>query len=77
MYDCILDRCSKIENQSPQNQHSKMNQHLRLGNSMLSFAWFQVATKIVDKAIRIYDLDEEQAAALRKVFLRPNDYVVS
>jgi hypothetical protein len=54
-----------------------MNQHLRLGNSLLSFAWFQVATKIVDKAIRIYGLDEEQAAALRKVFLRPNDYVVS
>jgi len=51
-----------------------MNLHLRLGNSLLSFAWFQIAQKIVEKAVRIYELDEEQAAALKKVFLRVNDY---
>ena len=54
-----------------------MNQHVRLGNSLLSFAWFQVAQSIVNKAIVIYELDEEQATALRAVFLRPNDYVVT
>jgi len=53
-----------------------MNSHLRLGSSLLSFAWFQVAQTIVEKAVRLYQLDDEQAAALRQVFLRPNHYVV-
>lgn len=57
--------------------NSQMNPHLRLGNSLLSFAWFQIAQKIVEKAVRIYELDEEQAAALKKVFLRVNDYGVA
>ena len=56
---------------------SQMNPHLRLGNSLLSVAWFQIAQKIVEKAVRIYELDEEQAAALKKVFLRVNDYGVA
>jgi len=54
-----------------------MNQHFRHGNSLLSFAWYQIATRIVERAIRIYDLGDEQAEALRKVFLRPNDYIVN
>ena len=56
---------------------SKMNEHFRRGNSLLSFAWYQIATRIVERAIRIYDLGDEQAEALRKVFLRPNDYIVN
>jgi len=54
-----------------------MNPHFRLGSSILSFTWFQVAQKIVEKAIEVYKLDKEQAAALKQVFLRPNDYCVS
>jgi len=54
-----------------------MNPHLRCGTSILSVAWFQIAQKIVEKAVRIYELDEEQAAALKKVFLRVNDYGVA
>jgi len=53
-----------------------MNPHLRLGKAILSFTWMQVATEIVDKAIVIYELSPEQAAALKRVFLRPNDYGV-
>lgn len=48
-----------------------------LGASLLSFAWFEVAKNVVKRAIEIYGLDEEQAAALRAVFLRPNDYRVT
>ena len=54
-----------------------MNPHLRLGNSLLSLAWYQIAQKIVEKAVRLYDLDDEQALALKKVFLRVNDYGAS
>ena len=36
--------------------------------------WFSLAQKVVEKAIEVYNLDEEQAAALRKVYLKPNHY---
>ena len=42
----------------------------------LSFMWFTVAQSVVDKAIEVYKCTPEQAVALRKAFLRPNDYVV-
>jgi hypothetical protein len=48
-----------------------------LGASLLSFAWFEIAKNVVKRAIEIYGLDEEQAAAVRSVFLRPNDYRVT
>ena len=48
-----------------------------LGASLLSFAWFEIAKNVVKRAIEIYGLDEEQSAALRAVFLRPNDYRVT
>lgn len=36
--------------------------------------WFECASKIVDTAIRVYGLDEKQAAALKKAYLKPNHY---
>jgi hypothetical protein len=48
-----------------------------LGTALLSFVWFEVAKNIVKRAIEVYDLTEEQAAAIRTVFLRPNDFIVS
>ena len=48
-----------------------------LGSAVLSFVWFEVAKSVVNRAIEIYDLTEEQAAAIRTVFLRPNDYIVT
>jgi hypothetical protein len=54
-----------------------MDQDYRCGRSILSLTWFQVAQKVVEKAIEIYELNEEQAAAIKQVFLRPNDYGVS
>jgi hypothetical protein len=48
-----------------------------LGASLLSFAWFEIAKNVVKRAIEIYGLDEEQAAAIKAVFLRPNDFRVT
>ncbi len=50
---------------------------MREGAALLSVVWFQVAQRTVETAIRIYECSPEQAAALRKVFLRPGDYTVS
>jgi hypothetical protein len=46
------------------------------GKIMLSFVWFEVAKRVVQRAIEIYELTPEQAAAIKKVFLRPNDYII-
>ncbi len=49
---------------------------MREGAALLSVVWFQVAKQTVETAIRVYECSPEQAAALRKVFLRPGDYTV-
>ena len=36
--------------------------------------WYSVAQKVVNKAIVVYDLDSEQADALKKAYLKPNHY---
>lgn len=36
--------------------------------------WFRIATQVVEKAIVLYELDELQANALRKAYLKPNHY---
>ena len=48
-----------------------------LGGSLLSVVWYEVAKRIVHRAVEVYGLTEEQAAALHTVFLRPNDYRVT
>jgi hypothetical protein len=47
-----------------------------LGENFLRIMWYSVATKVVEKAIVIYQLDEEQADALRKMYLKMNHYTV-
>lgn len=47
-----------------------------LGENFLRVVWYSVATKVVEKAILIYELDETQADALRKAYLKMNHYIV-
>lgn len=54
----------------------KNQQRLRDGTAVLSFVWFQVARQTLETAVKVYGATEEQAEALRKVFLRPGDYSV-
>lgn len=55
----------------------QLSPRLQDGKFFLEILWYKVAEKIVEKAIDIYSLDEEQASALREVFLKPNLYVVN
>jgi len=48
-----------------------------IGAGLLSFVWFEVAKGVVKRAVEIYGLTEEQAAAIRTVFLRPSDYRIT
>lgn len=53
-----------------------METRLQEGQFFLETYWFRVAEQVIETAIRVYELDEVQADALRKVFLRPNDFEV-
>ncbi len=56
---------------------SPNERRIRDGTALLSFVWLEVAQRVVQTAIKVYGVTPEQAAALKKVFLRPGDYVVS
>ena len=43
----------------------------------LNGIWFRWASLIVERAIEIYELDEEQAVTLREIFLKPNCWTVA
>jgi hypothetical protein len=46
------------------------------GIELLESIWYLLAISIVDMAIRTYKLDEEQAQALKDVYLKQNNYYV-
>ena len=51
---------------------SANEERLRLGTNFIELVWSEVARKTVEKAIQVYELNVEQAAALRKAFLSRN-----
>jgi len=44
-------------------------ERLRLGTNFIESVWREMARKIVEKAICVYQLNEEQSVALRKAFI--------
>ena len=46
------------------------------GAEIVQSMWYGLAIQIVNMAIRIYNLNPEQAKALKDIYLRPNDYSV-
>lgn len=45
-----------------------------VGLEFFRILWIRVAEKVVNKAVTVYELDEKQAEALKKAFLKPNHY---
>lgn len=48
-----------------------------IGLEFFRILWIRVATHVLEKAIIVYQLDNKQAEALRKAFLKPNHYYAS
>ena len=44
------------------------------GLDIITAMWYNLASKIVEMAIQVYHLDDNQAMALKDIFLRGNDY---
>jgi len=53
-----------------------MDQRTEEGVALLQSFFYETAYRIVTLAIKVYNLDSDQAAALRDVYLRPNDYEI-
>jgi hypothetical protein len=46
------------------------------GIDLIQTIWYGVAIQIVNLAIQTYNLDPNEARALKDVYLRQNDYLV-
>jgi hypothetical protein len=53
-----------------------MDPRIQDGIDMLEAIWYGMAISIVNLAIQVYGLNEEQASALKDIYCRQNDYIV-
>jgi hypothetical protein len=49
---------------------------LYIGTRLIETLWYAFATRIVDKAIEIYKLDEDRANALKTKILKRGEFIV-
>ena len=48
----------------------------QLAQKVLYDLWYEYAERLLERVIEVCDLTEDQASALRQVYLRPNGFVV-
>jgi hypothetical protein len=53
-----------------------MTTYLEIGTSFLETLWYSYAARIIEHAIKVYELDKTAAEALREQYLKRGDYLV-
>jgi|APCry1669188970_1035186.scaffolds.fasta_scaffold216853_2 hypothetical protein len=53
-----------------------MNTPFNIGTRFIETLWYAFANRIIDKAIQVYNVDQEKADELRKKFLKRGEYRV-
>jgi len=53
-----------------------MNTPYNIGTRFIETLWYAFANRIIDKAIKLYNVDNERADELRKKFLKRGEYKV-
>ena len=60
-----------------QEKFGTLDPDYKIGYAMTSFIWFSVAKKVVEAAGEIYELQPEELEALKRVYLRSGDYIMT
>ena len=45
-----------------------------IASDFFRIIWYQNAERVINTAIRVYNLNEKQVNALKKAYLKPNHY---
>jgi hypothetical protein len=71
-----LDLSVSLENLISQGQQKKTMPQtpIQLGTRFIETLWYALATRIVDRAIELYKVDEERAQELKVKFLKRGEY---
>jgi hypothetical protein len=64
-----VEICDSVKKAMPQT-------YFDIGRRFIETLWFSYASRIIDKAITIYNLDEDRANSLREKFLKRGEYSV-
>ena len=49
---------------------------LEVGTSFLETLWYSYACRIVEKAVQVYNLDEDRANEIKAQFLKSGEFIV-
>ena len=60
-----------------QEKFGSADPELKIGYAMTSFIWFSAAKKVVEAAGTVYEMAPEELEALKRVYLRPGDYIIN
>jgi hypothetical protein len=71
-----LDLSVSLENLISQGQQKKTMPQtpIQLGTRFIETLWYALATRIVDRAIELYKVDQERAQELKVKFLKRGEY---
>ena len=57
--------------------HQAPEERMRAGEDFIQIVWEQIRDNVIEKAVRIYELSSEQAVALRKIFRKRYQIIIT